>query len=77
MNKIIIKQMFDYQDKIMIPIAIGFALFMFYISSISTEWHYQIGSAITGVLTLYFMIITYIHIYKFRTGNYKYRWYLP
>ena len=77
MNKIIIKQMFDYQDKIMIPIAIGFALFMFYISSISTEWHYQIGSAITCVLTLYFMIITYIHIYKFRTGNYKYRWYLP
>ena len=73
----VVKGMFDYQDKIMIPIAMGFALFMFYISSIGDTLIYQVAPALTGVLTLYFMTITYVHIYKFRKGNYKYRWYLP
>ncbi len=67
----------NYQDAIMIPITMVFALMMFYSSTVFTDIYYQIGSFITGVLVLYFMAITYIHIYKFSHGNYKYRWYLP
>ncbi len=71
------RKTFDYQDKIMIPIAIIFSAFMFYGSSIATDVYYQVGSFLTGATVLYIMIITYIHIYKFNHGSYKYTWYLP
>ena len=67
----------SYQDAIMIPLTMVFALMMFYSSTVFTDIYYQTGAFLTGVLVLYFMVITYIHIYKFAHGNYKYRWYLP
>ena len=77
MSKYIMKSIFDFEDVVMISVAIIFSTLMFYVSSISTDLHYQVGSFLTGALVLYFMTITYIHIYKFNIGNYKYTWYLP